>query len=176
MEMLLFPVPGICKTPISLRLNSRKKKFTGWQLWHEKVKSLFPTWNESMVSFVMAPEEKLLTYSTSVYSLVFPTALWSLCWHLNMWLFFSATCVRIDTEALLPRRGQGSSIKQAAGPDPCMRDFTALAQEILWCLVEIIKQSLSVQIWKLINKHQGLRLRGSMTARGRWAEVKISSS
>lgn len=55
--------------------------------------------------------------------------------HLNMWLCSAATCVWIDMEALLPRRGQGSSIKQAACSDPCIRDFTLLAREILLCLV-----------------------------------------
>lgn len=42
---------------------------------------------------------------------------------LNMRLFRAATCVGIDTEVLLPRRGQGSSIKQTACLDPVHQRF-----------------------------------------------------
>lgn len=40
-----------------------------------------------------------------------------------MRLFRAATCVGIDTEVLLPRRGQGSSIKQTACLDPLHQRF-----------------------------------------------------
>lgn len=42
---------------------------------------------------------------------------------LNMRLFRAATCAGIDTEVLLPRRGQGSSIKQTACLDPLHQRF-----------------------------------------------------
>lgn len=42
---------------------------------------------------------------------------------LNMRLFPAATCAGIDTEVLLPRRGQGSSIKQTACLDPLHQRF-----------------------------------------------------
>lgn len=42
---------------------------------------------------------------------------------LNMRLFRAPTCVGKDTEVLLPRRGQGSSIKQTACLDPLHQRF-----------------------------------------------------